>query len=148
MRQVIAVASPPFALIAATTSWQGSRLRPEITTLPPASAKISAIARPMPRDEPVMTATLPVRSKRERVIRFYSYSYSRRHPREGGGPGQPFDRSPWIPAFAGMTRLGAAGELSFLFHQRIAQDADAGDLDLADIAMLEVTRRPFGAHPH
>ncbi len=29
-----------------------------------------------------------------------------RCPREGGGPGQPLHRSPWVPAFAGMTIIG------------------------------------------
>ena len=37
-------------------------LRAEITTLPPASANAPAIARPMPRLEPVMIATFPDRS--------------------------------------------------------------------------------------
>src|ERR1700704_4432988 len=44
------------------TSSHGPWLRPEIVTLAPASAKLSAIARPMPRDDPVTTATLPLRS--------------------------------------------------------------------------------------
>ena len=51
--------APCLALIAAATSWQGSALRDEITTLAPCSARRSAMALPMPRDEPVMTATLP-----------------------------------------------------------------------------------------
>src|SRR3954452_8896211 len=64
MRAVIAIASPPFSRIAAAASSHGSWLRDEITTLAPASAKASAIARPMPRDDPVTIATFPVRSKR------------------------------------------------------------------------------------
>ena len=51
--------APCCALIAAATSSQGSALRDEITTLAPCSAMRSAIALPMPREEPVMTATLP-----------------------------------------------------------------------------------------
>src|SRR5947208_15380976 len=64
MRQVIAAASPPLARIAAATSSHGASLREEMTTRAPESAKPSAIARPMPRDEPVTIATLPERSKR------------------------------------------------------------------------------------
>ena len=47
------------SLIALATSSQASCLRDEITTLAPCSAMRSAMARPMPRDEPVMTATFP-----------------------------------------------------------------------------------------
>jgi polyvinyl alcohol dehydrogenase (cytochrome) len=53
----------PMAESAATSS-QGPALRDEITTLAPCWAMRSAIARPIPREEPVMTATLPVRSNR------------------------------------------------------------------------------------
>jgi hypothetical protein len=48
--------------MASATSWQASALRLEITTLAPSFAKSSAEERPMPRLEPVMTATFPVRS--------------------------------------------------------------------------------------
>src|SRR5690606_23154461 len=44
---------------------QASALRLEITTRAPARANSSAMDLPMPLVEPVMTATLPVRSKRE-----------------------------------------------------------------------------------
>ena len=44
------------------TSWQASALREEITTLAPSFASNSAEERPMPRLEPVTTATVPVRS--------------------------------------------------------------------------------------
>jgi hypothetical protein len=54
--------SPYFALIAVATSRQGSMLREETTTFAPCSAIRSTIARPMPRDEPVTTATFPLRS--------------------------------------------------------------------------------------
>src|SRR5215469_5328813 len=63
MRAVTAIASPPAARIAPATSSQGARLRAEIVTLAPASARHSAIARPMPRLAPVTIATLPARSK-------------------------------------------------------------------------------------
>src|SRR5687768_12442368 len=52
-----------FSLMPAATSSQGPALRELITTLAPCSAMRSAMARPMPRDDPVITATLPVRSK-------------------------------------------------------------------------------------
>src|SRR5271168_4075575 len=62
MRAVTAIASPPLATIAAAASSQGAALRAEITTRPPASANASAIARPMPRLEPVTIVTFPDRS--------------------------------------------------------------------------------------
>src|SRR5207253_3165415 len=51
-------------LIALATCSQTSALREEITTLAPCSAIRSAMARPMPRVEPVMTATLPFMSNK------------------------------------------------------------------------------------
>src|ERR1700730_2217553 len=56
------VASRPSLLMALATSAHFSVLRLERTTLAPARANASAIARPMPLDEPVTTATLSVRS--------------------------------------------------------------------------------------
>src|ERR1051326_1872193 len=56
------MALPPALVIPAATSSQGPALRLEITTLAPASAICSAIARPMPREDPVTIAVLPVRS--------------------------------------------------------------------------------------
>src|ERR1700733_2570478 len=124
IRQVMAVASPPLALIAATTSSHGSRLRPEITTLAPASAKISAIARPMPRDEPVTTATFPDRSKR--LIHF-PLSFRDRPGREARNPWTQASEI-WVPGSPLARRPGMTREdgLPFLPHQRIAQDGDAG----------------------
>ena len=58
------VPSPCSALIAAATSSQASCLRLEMTTLAPCSASASAIALPIPRDEPVTIATFPVRSNK------------------------------------------------------------------------------------
>ena len=49
--------------IASATSSQASALRLETTTLAPCAAIVSAMERPMPRLDPVMTATWPVRSK-------------------------------------------------------------------------------------
>src|SRR4051812_32691980 len=72
MRAVIAIASPPLARIAAATASHGSWLRDEITTLAPESAKASAIARPMPRDDPVTIATFPVRSNKFIVSLLYA----------------------------------------------------------------------------
>src|SRR3954452_3314158 len=62
MLQGMTVASPPAALMPSATSWQASALREETTTLAPSFASSSAEERPMPRLEPVTTATLPVRS--------------------------------------------------------------------------------------
>src|SRR3954452_11899862 len=62
MLQAMTWASPPALRMPAATSSQASALRLEITTLAPSLASSSADERPMPRLEPVMTATLPVRS--------------------------------------------------------------------------------------
>ncbi len=59
-----AIAWPGYlSLISAVTASTAAGLREEITTLAPCSAMRSAIALPMPLVEPVMMATLPVRSK-------------------------------------------------------------------------------------
>ena len=63
--QAMANALPPAALIAAAVASQASALRLEITTRAPWAAICSAIALPMPRLEPVIRATLPVRSNRD-----------------------------------------------------------------------------------
>src|SRR5258705_9898302 len=68
MLHAIGVASPPSLLIACATSVHLSALRLEITTCAPARAIASAIARPMPLVEPVITATFPVRSNSEFAI--------------------------------------------------------------------------------
>src|ERR1700749_3842501 len=62
MLQAMTWASPPDLLMPSATSWQASALRLEITTLAPSLASSSAEERPMPRLEPVTTATFPVRS--------------------------------------------------------------------------------------
>src|SRR5476651_2651088 len=63
MLQGMTVALPPAFLISAAASSQTGALRDDTTTLAPDSARCMAIALPMPLLEPVMTATLPVRSK-------------------------------------------------------------------------------------
>src|SRR6185437_1028845 len=63
MLQAITCASPPALRMPLATSSQASALREEITTLAPSFASSSAEERPMPRLEPVTTATCPVRSK-------------------------------------------------------------------------------------
>src|SRR5262245_29036987 len=63
-----AVPLPYLSLISLATWSQTSALREEITTFAPCSAMRSAIARPMPRVEPVMTATLPFMSNK--LMRF------------------------------------------------------------------------------
>src|ERR1700709_2481802 len=62
MLQGMTWASPPACLMPSATSWQAWALRVEIPPLAPSFANSSAEERPMPRLEPVMTATLPVRS--------------------------------------------------------------------------------------
>src|SRR3954454_18986889 len=62
MLQGMTWASPPAFLMPSATSWQASALRLEITTFAPSFASSSAEERPMPRLEPVMMATFPVRS--------------------------------------------------------------------------------------
>src|SRR5579875_1934324 len=62
MLQGITQASPPRSAIARATASHASGLRLETTTRAPCWARRSAIARPMPRLDPVTTATLPVRS--------------------------------------------------------------------------------------
>src|SRR6202142_2078865 len=55
---------PALSLIAFATASQACCLRDEITTLAPCSAILSAMARPIPREEPVTTATFPVMSNK------------------------------------------------------------------------------------
>src|SRR6516162_10183819 len=62
MLQAMTWASPPALRMPSATSRHASALRLEITTLAPSCASSSAEERPMPRLEPVMTATWPVRS--------------------------------------------------------------------------------------
>ena len=59
MLQAITAASAPVARIAAAASSQASALRDETTTRAPSAAMHSAVARPMPRDDPVTTAMRP-----------------------------------------------------------------------------------------
>src|SRR5580704_11731816 len=63
----IAVAGPCAALMASAVSRQAANLRLETTTLAPCSAIASAIARPMPREDPVMTATWPLKSNSDMI---------------------------------------------------------------------------------
>ena len=65
---VMADAGSEKDVMAFATSSQTCCLREEITTLAPCSAMRSAMARPMPREEPVMTATFPDISNK--VMRF------------------------------------------------------------------------------
>src|SRR5271170_2108256 len=62
--------------MAEAVSAQASALRDEMTTLAPCSASRSAMARPMPREEPVTMATRPLRSNR--LIKASSRKRSRR----------------------------------------------------------------------
>src|SRR5262245_32866423 len=76
-----ATSLPALSLIAFATSSQACCLREEITTLAPCSAIRSAMARPMPREEPVMTATFPDRSNKvmfpsQTLLRQRHYLYS------------------------------------------------------------------------
>src|SRR5882757_7388696 len=79
MLQAITWASPPALRMPSATASQASALRLEITTLAPSLASNSAEERPMPRLEPVMTATFPVRSNGvffTTVLRFFIVRYS------------------------------------------------------------------------
>src|SRR5487761_293059 len=52
--------SPPLLLIESTTAWASRSLPTQLTvTFAPSAAKRSAIALPIPREEPVTIATLP-----------------------------------------------------------------------------------------
>jgi hypothetical protein len=53
---------PVEVLTCSAAASHASSLREAITTSAPASASVWTMARPMPRDPPVTTATLPVRS--------------------------------------------------------------------------------------
>src|SRR5580704_16580855 len=68
MWHAMAVASRPSLRIAAATSSLASSLRLDTTTFAPARARASAIARPIPRLDPVTTAVLPVRSNKPSSI--------------------------------------------------------------------------------
>jgi hypothetical protein len=71
-------------------------LRLEITTLAPSFAKSSAEERPMPRLEPVMTATFPVRSNgvpftaRAPFLFLIGLSFATRHCEERKRRSNPF----------------------------------------------------------
>src|SRR5215813_1128645 len=54
-----ATASPPAALISAATASPGAASRSLTTTRAPSLASFSAMARPMPRPDPVTSATFP-----------------------------------------------------------------------------------------
>src|SRR5579863_9103486 len=79
MLQAMTWASPPAFLMPSATSWQASALRLEITTLAPSLASSSAEERPMPRLEPVTTATLPVRSNGVDFMSAFLGRHSTRH---------------------------------------------------------------------
>src|SRR5690554_6729509 len=64
----MAMASKPWARISLATCLQASALRLEITARAPQRAISSAMARPMPLVEPVITATFPVISNNGLVI--------------------------------------------------------------------------------
>ena len=53
---------PVEAMTCSAAASQASSLREAMTTSAPASASVWTMARPMPRDPPVTTATLPVMS--------------------------------------------------------------------------------------
>src|SRR4029077_14882426 len=65
-------------------------------------------------------------------------------PRKRESRAATLGAGPWMPAFAGMTATG----LHPLAHERVRKRADAGDLDLADVAVLQVLRAALGAHPN
>src|SRR5437867_7287435 len=101
------------------------------TTLAPLFAKASAVARPMPFPAPVISATLPVKSRSMAFLLLF------RHSREGGNPGAtvssaaPCSRQGQAlgPAFAGVTIISfPADEARPLLegHQQIADEPAPG----------------------
>src|SRR3569623_11634 len=97
----IAVPAPYRALISAATASHASCLRLEITTLAPCSASSNADALPLPFDDPVMTATFPVRSNSDIQL-----SSTVSAPAKAGAQSNRADRSwPWVPAFAGKQQI-------------------------------------------
>src|SRR5665647_2723044 len=128
-----AVPLPNLSLTSLATESQTSCLREEITTLAPCSAIRSAMARPMPRVEPVMTADFPVMSNK--VMRCLpccpvcagfvigSGKFRRRHFRPGGlmhrgvfGAGDP-----WllVDHRNAPARMAVAGEMVEPGHRAI-----------------------------
>src|SRR5215470_1575835 len=67
MLHAMTEASPPCWRMSCATASQTSALRLEITTVAPSRAIASALARPMPRLEPVTIATLPSRANGDAV---------------------------------------------------------------------------------
>src|SRR5579883_742850 len=88
MLQAITWASPPDLRMPCATSSHASCFREEITTFAPSFARSSAEERPMPRLEPVITATCPVRSKGVDFMGcFLRFKSLRRHrPARPGDP--------------------------------------------------------------
>src|SRR6266536_6726193 len=64
---ITALWPPAFRLAAAVVS-RGSRERPHNTARAPSWARLAAMAAPMPRPAPVMTATCPVRGGLDAVL--------------------------------------------------------------------------------
>src|SRR5690242_21336967 len=60
---------------------------------------------------------------------------------------RPPPKSPIAVRTPETTTTSRCMSISALPHDRIAQCADAGDLDFADIAVLHVLGSAFGAHP-
>jgi hypothetical protein len=102
---------------------QGSALRDEITTCAPCFGQRSAMARPMPRDEPVTMATLPSSEKRFMAIPCVA-------PGCGSGVDLLALRAPL--AAAAWRRTGAPYQtcrertMSIHFHDRVAIVTGAG----------------------
>src|SRR5437899_37156 len=71
--------APWAVLMASAAASQAGALREEITTLAPWVASASAIARPIPREDPVTIATLPRKLKRG-MSQARSYALRRFNP--------------------------------------------------------------------
>src|ERR1700716_671077 len=99
MLQGMTWASPPAFLMPSATSLQASSLRLETTTLAPSFASSSAEERPMPRLEPVMTATLPVRSN---GVFFTGVSFLATQRSPDGAKRNPGAASPAFPDCASL----------------------------------------------
>src|SRR5882672_5139479 len=94
-----ATARPPASSMAATVSLAGASSRSLTTTAAPSEASLSAISRPMPRPEPVTSATRPSSFPIEELLVCLESDDSVAG-QGGGAVGQSDDQLQGGPAFA------------------------------------------------
>src|SRR5687768_6449663 len=101
-----------------------------MTTFAPCSAIAAAMARPMPRDEPVTIATLPVRSNSRGQVMTDPF------PGEGRGPGGAAGNNrPLKPC--GLLGPGLRRGTSWCSCQRLRM---FGELDQRDAPVVDLVR--------